>query len=102
MFISVIVLTEIRFERESNLVTAIRTQIELLVKSLETRKLPMETAYHYGKLRCDLERRGKPMGTNDYRIAAHALAENAVLVSRHTREFERVTGLHIENWLGSA
>ena len=61
--------------------------------------LPPGAGPHYGKLRAELERRGKPVGANDYWIAAHALAEDAVLVSNNLREFERVTGLHLENWL---
>ena len=61
--------------------------------------LPLGAGPHYGTMRAELERRGKPVGANDYWIAAHALAEDAVLVSNNLREFERVTGLHLENWL---
>ena len=40
----------------------------------------------------------RPIGNMDLLIADHTLAENAVLVSNSTREFERVTGLKLENW----
>ena len=99
LFTSVIVLAELKYGLERNPLTGARVQIELLIKSLDVRELPLEAARHYGKLRCELERRGKPVGANDYWIAAHALAEDAVLVSNNLREFERVTGLHLENWL---
>lgn len=55
--------------------------------------------YHYGSLRTDLERRGTPIGALDLLIAAHALALNATLVSNNLREFQRVEGLALENWL---
>ena len=59
-----------------------------------------ETAFrHYGRLRADLERRGQPIGSMDMLIAAHALALDAVLVTNNTREFERVTGLRLDNWV---
>jgi tRNA(fMet)-specific endonuclease VapC len=59
-----------------------------------------ETAMRrYGVLRSDLERRGTPIGTLDLLIAAHALALNATLVSNNLREFQRVEGLALQNWL---
>ena len=45
-----------------------------------------------------LERAGTPIGNNDLWIAAHALAENLILVTNNEREFARIDGLHIENW----
>ena len=42
--------------------------------------------------------RGTPIGANDLWIACHALALDATLVTNNTREFERVTGLRLENW----
>ena len=55
-------------------------------------------AVAYGKLRADLERAGQTIGAMDMLIAAHALAENAVLVTNNEREFRRVEGLKVENW----
>ena len=42
---------------------------------------------------------GTAIGGNDLWIAAHALAQNMTLVTNNTREFERVAGLRVENWL---
>jgi len=50
-------------------------------------------------IRHELERRGLPMGNNDQWIAAQALALGATLVTDNVREFERVPGLEVENWL---
>jgi tRNA(fMet)-specific endonuclease VapC len=53
----------------------------------------------YGTLRAGLERKGKPIGPLDTLIAAHALALDAVLVTNNTREFRRVPGLTVEDWI---
>ena len=55
----------------------------------------------YGALRSGLERQGTPIGAMDQLIAAHALALDAVLVSNNRREFERVPGLRLENWVSA-
>ena len=55
-------------------------------------------AESYGKVRSDLERRGRPIGPNDMLIAAHALSLGLVLVTDNVREFGRVKGLDLENW----
>jgi tRNA(fMet)-specific endonuclease VapC len=39
------------------------------------------------------------LGTMDLKIAAIALAQNALLLSANLRDFERVPGLRVENWL---
>lgn len=53
----------------------------------------------YAQLRTDLERRGLPIGAMDMLIAAHALTLGAVLVTDNEREFRRVAGLQVENWV---
>ena len=52
----------------------------------------------YGSIRSELERCGAPIGPNDLLIAATAIANELVLVTHNTREFERVVGLHLEDW----
>jgi len=53
----------------------------------------------YGDVRAVLEEAGRPIGNNDLWIAAHALALGVPLVSNNVREFERVPGLKLENWV---
>jgi tRNA(fMet)-specific endonuclease VapC len=53
----------------------------------------------YGRTRAQLERIGKPIGPLDTLIAAHALALDVTLVTNNEREFGRVPGLRVENWL---
>ena len=52
----------------------------------------------YGLIHSHLVRAGTLIGHNDLWIAAHALAEDLVLVTNNTREFSRVPDLRIENW----
>ena len=56
-------------------------------------------AVEYGKICADLERKGRKIGTMDMLIAASALSEGMTLVTNNTREFERVSGLSLENWV---
>ncbi|MDD4889338.1 MAG: type II toxin-antitoxin system VapC family toxin [Phycisphaerae bacterium] len=53
----------------------------------------------YGLLRAGLERAGRPIGSMDTLIASHALALDATLITSNEREFRRVSGLRVENWL---
>lgn len=56
-------------------------------------------SFLYGELRADLEKRGQPIGPLDMMIAAHALSLDMPLVTNNTKEFERVKGLKLENWV---
>lgn len=58
-----------------------------------------QAAEVYGRVRAELGRAGTPIGPLDTLIAAHALALEATLVANNLREFSRVAGLRIENWL---
>ena len=53
----------------------------------------------YGRLRTALERQGEVIGALDMLIAAHAMALGATLVTNNVKEFRRVKGLRIENWI---
>jgi tRNA(fMet)-specific endonuclease VapC len=55
-------------------------------------------AEHYGRLRFDLQRQGRPIGSNDLWIASHCLQLGLTLVTNNEREFNRVPDLAIENW----
>ena len=59
------------------------------------------TAKIYGQLRQTLQSRGTPIGMNDFWIAAQAMAHQMVLVTHNTREFSRIEGLQLENWVAS-
>lgn len=70
-----------------------------LEEGIQMALLDGETSHHYGAIRAELERQGKPISANDYWIAAQGRALGAVVVTDNTGEFSRVPGLVIENWL---
>jgi len=63
--------------------------------------LPLEPPVdeHSAEIRVALERAGTPIGPNDLLIAAQARALGLTLVTGNVREFSRVPGLLVENWL---
>ena len=66
---------------------------------LEVCDFPSAAAIVFGKIRAHLQRIGTPIGNYDLLIAAHALHEGFTLVTNNTKEFIRVPGLKIENWV---
>ena len=58
----------------------------------------IEAADEYGQLKATLQTQGTPIGELDTQIAAHALAEDLILVTHNTKHFERVDGLKMEDW----
>ena len=75
-----------------------RLALEMFLAPLEIYPFGESVIWHYGEVRADLEKQGKPIGALDTMIAAHALALNSILVTNNTREFSRVDSLHYENW----
>ena len=69
-----------------------------LLETLQVLRLPLEAARRYAEIRAELQRIGRPIGSNDLWIAAHALADDLTLVTNNEREFQRVPGLRVENW----
>jgi len=96
---SIIVAAELRFGAERRGSERLTARVDELLRLVPVHPLKEDADGHYGRLRADLERQGKPIGNNDMLIAAHALALDATLVTDNLREFERVPGLRVENWL---
>jgi tRNA(fMet)-specific endonuclease VapC len=74
-------------------------QVDDFVTRLDVLDYGSRAAAHYGDIRTNLEKRGMPIGVNDLHIAAHARSEGLTLVTNNLKEFERVEGLRIENWV---
>jgi tRNA(fMet)-specific endonuclease VapC len=72
--------------------------IEHFAARLEVLSFSPKAAAHYGQIRAELERAGRPAGVHDIMIAGHARSEGLVLVTNNLREFERMSGLTVENW----
>ena len=56
-------------------------------------------ANHTGQIRAELAKQGTPIGPYDQMIAGHARSQGLILVTNNVREFERVSGLRLENWV---
>jgi tRNA(fMet)-specific endonuclease VapC len=74
-------------------------QLEDFSSRLTVLEYGQNAATHYGDIRANLERKGTPIGVNDLHIAGHARSEGFVLVTNNEKEFNRVPGLRIENWV---
>jgi tRNA(fMet)-specific endonuclease VapC len=74
-------------------------QVEDFVSRLDVLEYSSKAAAHYGDIRADLERKGTPIGVNDLHIAGHARSEGLTLITNNLREFERVEGLRLDNWV---
>jgi tRNA(fMet)-specific endonuclease VapC len=72
--------------------------IGLLISRLPCLPWTQQAADAYGALDAELRAAGTPIGILDTQIAAHALAEDLILVTHNIKHFERVSGLPIENW----
>ena len=73
--------------------------LQAMMQVLPPVPLPAAAGAIYGEVRAELESRGKIIGNNDLWIAAHALAAGLILVTNNEREFRRVKGLKIHNWV---
>jgi tRNA(fMet)-specific endonuclease VapC len=70
-----------------------------LFETIKTLELPARAASHYCDVRFLLQRAGTPIGNNDLWIGCHALAGGLTVVTNNEREFRRVPGLSVENWI---
>ena len=73
--------------------------IEGLGARLKVESFDMRAAMHFGQLRAELAKSGKLIGPYDMMIAGHARALGLILVTNNQREFDRVSGLRVENWV---
>ncbi len=76
-----------------------RTALEQFVALLEVADFDREAARAYGLLRVSLEQKGTLVGGMDLLIAAHAVSLGTRLVTNNLREFRRIPGLRVENWV---
>ena len=76
-----------------------RLALSLLLSNIEIMSFDVNAADAYGKIRADLERNGTPIGPLDMMIAGHALSLGYTVVTNNTKEFSRVDGLKIVNWV---
>jgi tRNA(fMet)-specific endonuclease VapC len=93
-----IVLAELKFAaRKSQRVSENLEGFRRLLEPFASLPFDDFAAGHYGIIRATQERAGA-LGSSDLLIAAIALAHDCLLVTRNSREFERIVGLRLETW----
>ncbi|MFL6261642.1 MAG: PIN domain-containing protein [Thermoanaerobaculia bacterium] len=98
---SIAVACELRYSAAKKGSARLSERVESLLESLEGLPLDKDSDRRYAEIRLHLDQRGRPIGSNDLLIAAHALALDLTLVTANVEEFARVPGLRLENWLDS-
>jgi tRNA(fMet)-specific endonuclease VapC len=96
---SIIVAAELRYGCVKKGSERLLKSVEDLLAEIDVLPFESPADAEYGNIRSELESAGKPIGANDFLIAAHAKAVNATVVTANIDEFKRVRGLKVENWL---
>ncbi|MDH2430985.1 type II toxin-antitoxin system VapC family toxin [Pokkaliibacter sp. MBI-7] len=99
IFTSIIVAAELRYGCAKKGSAQLQARVDSLLATIPVLPLDAPTDAKYGSIRAELEAAGQPIGMNDLLIAAHAHALGLTLVTDNTREFSRIRGLSVENWL---
>ena len=102
ILISVITLGELRFgaEKSQHKEKALKV-IDELTSMIQVVELDENVAHHYAEIRQNLASKGQIIGANDLWLAAHARANHWVMVTNNEKEFTRVDGLKVENWVSN-
>jgi tRNA(fMet)-specific endonuclease VapC len=96
---SIIVAAELRYGATKSGSERLTRQLQAVLGALEVLPFEAPADETYGSIRARLEEAGQPIGGNDLLIAAQALTLGCTLVTDNEREFGRIPGLSVENWL---
>jgi tRNA(fMet)-specific endonuclease VapC len=96
---SIIVAAELRYGAAKARSGQLSTKVAATLEGLEVVPLGPPVDEVYARLRAELERTGNLIGPNGLLIAAQAISLGLILVTDNEREFLRVPGLQVENWL---
>jgi tRNA(fMet)-specific endonuclease VapC len=95
---SIIVAAELRYGCAKSGSSRLLKAVEDVLDEINILPFDVPADAEYGGIRAELEAAGKPIGSNDLLIAAHACATGATIVTAND-EFKRIRGLKVENWL---
>ena len=96
---SIIVAAELRYGCAKKGSPRLQARVEDILATIPVLPLEVPADADYGRQRAQLEASGQPIGGNELLIASHALALGLTLVTHNTREFSRIAGLQVEDWL---
>lgn len=97
--ISTVTVAELAFGVAKSTRADSRAKLENFLSKFPIVDWDQDAAWIYGNVRRDLEAKGQRIGERDLLLACQALALDATMVTNNTREFERVDGLKLENWV---
>jgi tRNA(fMet)-specific endonuclease VapC len=96
---SIVIAAELRYGADKKGSPRLSSQVQAILAAIEVLPLEPPSDTLYGSVRTQLERTGRPIGSNDLLIAAHALSLGCTVVTDDEKEFSRIAGLSRENWL---
>lgn len=96
---SIVVACELRFGAQRKGSAVLTERVNALLDAMVVLPFDEPADEHYADIRATLERAGTPIGSHDILIAAHARSRALTLVTHKLREFQRVPGLKVEDWL---
>lgn len=96
---SIIVAAELRYGCAKSGSKRLLKAVEDILGEITVLPFDVPADTEYGGIRAELEVAGKPIGSNDLLIAAHAYATGTTIVTANTEEFKRIRRLNVENWL---
>ena len=97
--VSVIVAAKLRYGCARKGSPQLLRRVEEFLSEVPVLPFDVPADAEYGGIRAELEAAGRPIGSNDLLIAAHARTLGATVVTANLGEFRRVRGLQVENWL---
>lgn len=96
--VSVVTVAELRFGVEKSKSAKLAELVEHFLERLAILDWTDEVTPHYARVRATLQRIGRPIGTMDLMIAAHAVSEGATVITNNVRHFADVPGLKVQEW----
>jgi tRNA(fMet)-specific endonuclease VapC len=96
--VSVMTAAELRFGAQKAGRPTLTALVEEYLERIAILDWTSEVTVPYGRIRSELERAGKPMGSMDLLIASHAVSQGMTLVTNNLRHFSNVPGLKVEVW----
>ena len=97
--VSVIVAAELRYGCAKTGSQRLLRRVEEFLAEVPVLPFDVPADGEYGRIRAELEAAGRPIGSNDLLIAAHAYTLGATVVTANIGEFRRIRALKVENWL---
>jgi tRNA(fMet)-specific endonuclease VapC len=97
--LSSIVVSELLYGAKKRGSAKLSKIVSLFIEQFVIYDYDKASAQEYAKIRTTLEKKGQVIGVHDMLISAHSLSVGATIVTNNTKEFKRVDGLNVENWV---